>query len=86
MAACLDCDREDNGPGRRPDAPLKGDERQAEYDHRSKSEEGYNVGRPEALEDGWSFLEEVGELDLLFSRTPCNIIGEQVRKNGTREV
>lgn len=86
MATRLDCDREDNGPGRRPNAPLKRNERQAEYGHPGKSEEGYSVGRPEALEDGWSFLEEVGELDLLFGRTPCDIIGEQVRENGTRDV
>ena len=86
MATRLDCDREDNRPGRRPNAPLKRNERQAEYDHRGKSEEGYSVGRPEAFEDGWSFLEEVGEFDLLFGRTPCDVIGEQVRENSTREV
>jgi len=86
VATRLDCDREDDGPASRRNAPLKRNERKAEYDYRGESEEGYDVGRPEALEDGWGFLEEMGELDLLLGRTPCDVIGEQMRENGTREV
>ena len=86
MATCLDCEREDDRPSRRTNTPLKRDERQAEDDHPGESEDRDNVGCPETLEYCWDFLEEVGKLDLLLSRTPCDVVGEQVRKNGTRKV
>ena len=86
MTAGLDYDRKDDGPARRINAPLERNEGQAEYDHRSESKEGDNVGRPETLEDGWNFLEEVGGLNFLLGCTPCDVVGEQMGENSTRKV
>lgn len=86
MTTGLDYDREDDSPARRINAPLEGDKGQAEYDHRSESKEGDNVGRPETFEDGWDFLEEVGELDFLLGRTPCDVVGEQMGEDSTGKV
>ena len=77
---------EDDCPSRTVDSPSSGYNRHGKDHDNCESDKGDEDGEPEALENLWHFLEEVGELDFLLCSGPGHVVREQVSKNGTGQM
>jgi hypothetical protein len=86
VAADVERNGDDDTPLFGPNLPAKGNEFGRENDHADHGEDRDDKGDAEAGQDLGYFEEKVGSLDFLLCRTPGNVVREQVRQHGFREV
>lgn len=86
MTARSDRKRQDDSPVPARHAPALGDRVRSEDDHADAEDGADHEGYPEALEDLGHLEPEVGALDLLFRRTPGDVVRERVCEKGLREM
>ena len=76
---------EDHGPPAAVNAPLDGNQCSGDDDDTGNDQDRHGQREPETLRDLGNFLEEIGPFDFLLRRTPLDVVGEEVRKNGLTE-
>ena len=78
MAPSDHSERENNGPIDSGDPPSRGYKVGRENNHHREQEEANDERQPKAAQDSRDLDKEVGPLDLLLGRTPCDVIREEV--------
>ena len=86
MAADSDCEREDDSPVPAVDLPARWYRGRREDDHHGDEQNANDKRNPEAFEDLGHLEPKVGALDFLLCRAPGDVVREEVRKEGLREM
>ena len=79
-------EREDHCPVDAGDLPSRWHEVAREDEYHDEQKEADDQRKPETAQDPRHFDEEVRPLDLLLGRAPRDVVREQVREQGLRQV
>jgi hypothetical protein len=62
--------------------PLDWHDRQTDNDHSDNRAKGHDERKPEPFPYPWDLNEKIGPLDLFGCRAPCDVVREEVCKEG----